>query len=296
MFLEAFPHPVFWMDQHKVYKGCNQIFADLMGFTKTTDIIGLKDKDLPFLPEAITKREQIFDKILNDKIPSGISYDCMKGLDNKTIWAQKRFMPLKNPYGKITGIFGTIVDISEQVDRRKKLDHYLERKRILGNFIEELSNISFLSKEWQKLVERAITTLKDITCSKLAIWFKLDATSLKTSWQFATDQVDIVELFEKRSILSLNNQRGYLDFVSVNALKDVYPDIKSIFYYRIVSNNLLSYDDIILLINPDEERLEETSNVVGFLYHLIHSFYLHKFLTTSGQLKTLFLENTKKKD
>jgi hypothetical protein len=277
-FIEAFPHPVFWIDRHKIYRGCNKVFADLMGLKQSSDIIGLKDTNLPFLPEILKKREEIFDEILNNKIPAGILYDCMISVQNETIWAQKRFTPLKNEHGKTIGVFGAIIDISEQVNRRKNLTDLLERKHIFEDFMHAFNNTPILSMEWGKLTEKAIIALKDIARAKLAIWAKIDATSSKESWHFATDQFDVLELFEKRDVISLKTRQGYLDAIEVNALKDIYEGIESIFFYRLGSSDVPQYNDIILLINPDEQRLEEAGNVIGFLNHVLHYSYIHKLL------------------
>lgn len=281
-FIEAFPHPVFWIDQNKIYRGCNKVFADLMGFKQSSDIIGLKDTDLPFLPEILKKREEIFEWILNDKIPAGILYDCMISLQNETIWAQKRFTPLKNERGETIGVFGAIIDISEQVNRRKKLSDHLERKHIFEDFIQDFNNTPILSGEWSKLTEKAIITLKDIAHAKIAIWAKIDASSSKESWHFATDHFDVLELFEKRDIISLKTRQGYLDAIEVNALKDIYAGVESIFFYRLGSSDVPQYNDIILLINPDEHRIEDAGNIIGFVNHILHYFYIHKLLISSN--------------
>lgn len=281
-FLEAFPHPVFWIDKNKTYQGCNKVFADLMGLKESSEIIGLKDKDLPFPPDTLRKRNEIFEKILNDQAPAGVLYDYVTNLNNETIWAQKRFTPLKDSQGETIGVFGAIIDISERVDRRKRLGDFRELEHIFEDFIQDLNSTPIASWERKKIPEKAIIILKDLAQAKVAIWAKVNALSFRESLHFSTDPLDILELFEKRDVLSLKAMKGYLGPLEVNALKDIYADIESIFFYRLESRELPAYDDIILLINPNNRHMEDTKNIIGLIRHIIHYFYIHKFLISSS--------------
>lgn len=285
-FLEAFPAPVFWLDKNKLYQGCNQIFADLVGFKNPSEIIGLSDKDLPFSLETLKKREEIFEEILNSKTSVSILYDCIMGAEHKAIWAQKRFTPLKDDHDKVIGIFGTLVDISEHVYRKEKIEQHLERKYILSHFIEELNNTPILSTECYKLSEKIITILKETSGADLAIWAKADASSLNSFVHFATDSFDSLELFKERTaFLQDKKTYGYLDPISINLLKEIYPDVETILFYRMTSKTFPIYDDIILLINPKQEKIQETSVRFLLTHHAIKYFHIHKFLTETKALK-----------
>lgn len=131
-FVEAVSFPAFWMDKHKIYQGCNQIFVNLVGISDPKDIVGLTDQDLPFSIETIKKRNEIFDAILNGTSVNSVLYDSITTPTGQMIWAQKRFSPLKNFNGKVLGIAGIIMDISERVMRRKETDSILRRKKTPG--------------------------------------------------------------------------------------------------------------------------------------------------------------------
>lgn len=284
--MEAFPAPVFWLDENKLYQGCNQIFADLVGFTSPSEIIGLSDKDLPFSLDTLKKREEIFEEILHSKTSVSILYDCIIGAEHKAIWAQKRFTPLKDENNRIIGIFGTLVDISEHVYRKEKIEQHLERKHILSHFIEELNNTPILSTECYQLSKKIITILKETSGADLAIWAKADADSLSNFVHFATDNFDSLELFKERVAFLLDKKTyGYLDAISIKLLKEIYPDVETALFYRMSSTTFPTYDDIILLINPKKEKIQETSIRLVLTHHTIKYFHIHKFLTEASALK-----------
>jgi hypothetical protein len=281
IFVEAFPTPVFWIDENQVYQGCNQLFADLIGIAQPQDIVGLKDKDLPFSKETLKKRAEIFQEIIASEITVSILYDCIIGVQDKAVWAQKRFTPLKNHKGEVVGVFGTIVDISEHVYRREKIDDHLERKHIISNFIDDLNKTSILSDGCRPLVERMITILKETSNAANAIWVTANATALTDFVHFATDSFDRLELFERRNAFLKNSQHGYLDAISINTLKEVYPGVESILFYRMTSKIFPIYDDMVLLINPDHEKIQRASIRLVLAHHVIDYFYIHKALKAS---------------
>ena len=56
LFLKQFtrflPQYLFWKNSHSVYLGCNQQYAELVGFASPEAIIGKTDADLPFQPSG----------------------------------------------------------------------------------------------------------------------------------------------------------------------------------------------------------------------------------------------------
>lgn len=287
-FVEAIPSPVFWLDHKKVYQGCNQLFSDLMGFEKASNIVGLADRDLPFLSTDLAERDSVFNLILSGETPAKIIYDCIIGSDDKMIWAQKRFTPLKNRKGKIIGVLGIIVDISEKVKRRKDMEAHLERQHILGNFLEEL-NAAVMSgsnyKELIELIEKFVRILQTETESTLALLIKANANSPQEFVRFSTNSLDVSKLFENRKILlkaSMNS--GHIEARSLKLFQDITKPINSIFCYRIKSSEILTYDEMVVLINPHAEKLDTTAApFLALASHIIQSFYMHKLLVATKQ-------------
>lgn len=285
VFMEAVPSPVFWLDRNKAYQGCNQIFSDLMGLASPLDIVGLYDKDLSYSAEDLNTRNNIFDAILQDQAPTKILYDCILGFGDKIVWIQKRFTPLKDHKGKIVGIFGAVIDISEKVNRRKKMDIYLGQRNVLGGLLEELNAIPVFSTKYKELMEKSIINLQMISQAKLAILIKEKAKTSESFLRFTTGKLDAEDLFKnKDDYLKMSARSGYLNESEIKNFQDVGTPIESIFYYRICLNDFIKYDEIILLINPHKERLEEASSYLALTQHIIHYFHVGRFVATAKQL------------
>jgi PAS domain S-box-containing protein len=285
LFSSAIPTPVFWLDSDKVYRGCNQIFADLIGLNSPKDIVGLKDKALSYSIEDLDNRDSVFNSILSNQTQAKILYDSIVDFEGKIIWVQKRFTPLKNRNGKIIGIFGSVIDISEKVNRRKEMDTYLEHKKILGSLLDELNTTPILSIKYKELIEKSIVNLQKESEAILAVIIKEKALSAHSFLRFSTQEIDAKFLFENRKVFfSVPDQSGYLDEEAIKLFQDIIQPIKSIFYYRIRLNDFVMYDEVILLINPHKEKLESSSIYLALTQHIIHYFYVSRFMATAKQL------------
>jgi hypothetical protein len=280
LFLEAFPMPVFWMDHQKVYQGCNQVFADLMGLSHPSKIIELKDKDFPFPETVLHKRETIFDEVLSGRSSVSILYDCIISLKNEVVWAQKRFAPLHDKSGNIIGILGAVVDISERVNRRKVLELYSENSRVVGDLITDFGATSILSEKSRQLTEKAMLTLKENAAADLIVWANLEGKTPETLLQFCSSELDALELFEKRELLLRKKNQGYLDLIEINVLREIFPEtVENIYFYRIITNDLPKMNDVIILVNPDKEKLLCGEIMLRLAHLAVSHYYIHQFLS-----------------
>ncbi len=209
-FVEAIPSPVFWLDHNKVYRGCNQLFADLMGVEKPSDIVGFLDNNLPFLSADLEDRDRVFNFILSGQAPAKIIYDCIVGAHDETIWAQKRFTPLKNRRGKIIGVLGVVVDISEKVKRRKDIEAYIQRQHILESFLEELNTNFLTGDNYKGLIEKFAGILQAETGARSVVFAKANANSPQDFIRSHTEKsLDGSKLFDNRNIFFKAAQYNY---------------------------------------------------------------------------------------
>lgn len=283
--MDAIPTPVFWLDRNKTYQGCNQVFSDLIGLNSSADIIGLTDKDLPYSSADLSVRDEVFTAILNGQIQAKILYDCISGVQDKMIWVQKRFTPLKNRTGKIIGVFGAIIDISEKVNRRKDLETHVERKQVLGSFLNELNAKSPLSTDYKELMEQSIITLQEESESSLAILINANACSQQSFFQCVSNTIDVTKFFENRkALLKTTGQSGYLDSEVIQLFKDFDQPIESIFFYRMELNDFIKYDEVVFLINPNKNKLETAATYFSLTHHIVHSVHVSRFLAATKQL------------
>lgn len=123
------PEHVYWLDRNGVYLGCNDRQAKTAGLKSRHDVVGLKNKDLPWNYDAGTLPEELDQtnaEIMRTGIPQileerGTLEDGTKAmfLSNKT--------PLFDESGEVKGLLGISVDITE----RKKMEQELRRAKQL---------------------------------------------------------------------------------------------------------------------------------------------------------------------
>ncbi|WP_419419208.1 ATP-binding protein [Legionella sp. D16C41] len=118
------PHAIFWKDCNLVFKGCNKIFAEKLGFSDPKDIIGKTDFDL--LPiEAATKYRRD-DKIVIESGKAKLDYEETFIRPNgakRTVLVSK--VPFYNDKQEIVGILGIYTDITQ----RKKQEEQLRKAK-----------------------------------------------------------------------------------------------------------------------------------------------------------------------
>lgn len=117
MFVEAIPNPLFWVDEHGNFQGCNELFSDILGLNSPQDILHTSKKQV-FSDLGIRKADDLIHSLLTDKEQAGVLYDCIETPFNGFIWTQKRFTQIKNSIdSKIIGVLCMVFDISEQAQR-----------------------------------------------------------------------------------------------------------------------------------------------------------------------------------
>lgn len=107
------PNYIFWKDTRSIYRGGNDNFAKMAGFTSIQDVIGKSDYDMPWTKQDADLYQQEDQHILL----TGTSLINHEG--SVTIGGTARSLsiskiPLYNNDKEIIGILGTYTDITEQ--------------------------------------------------------------------------------------------------------------------------------------------------------------------------------------
>lgn len=123
--LDSIPVRIFWKNSDSVYVGCNKSFAEDAGFSSPDDIIGKDDLSLPWSAEAGNYRND--DCSVLESGESKILYEEQKtgpgGVINYLLTSK---VPLKDDAGKVVGVLGSYLDISE----RKRVENALKENDI----------------------------------------------------------------------------------------------------------------------------------------------------------------------
>lgn len=123
--LDSIPVRIFWKNSDSVYVGCNKSFAEDAGFSSPDDIIGKDDLSLLWSAEAGNYRKD--DCSVIESGESKILYEEQKtgpgGVINYLLTSK---VPLKDDAGKVVGVLGSYLDISE----RKRVENALKENEI----------------------------------------------------------------------------------------------------------------------------------------------------------------------
>ncbi len=111
--INAIPVRVFWKDAQLVFLGCNAAFARDAGFADPKDLVGKDDFQMGWREQAELYRAD--DRAV---IESGrarlLIEEPQTTPTGKTITLLTSKLPLLNPQGKISGVIGTYMDITER--------------------------------------------------------------------------------------------------------------------------------------------------------------------------------------
>ncbi len=122
--LNAIPARVFWKNLDLVYLGCNEIFARDAGFASARDVIGKDDYQMVWRDQAELYRADDFQVIESGQSRLLIE-EPQTTPEGTTITLLTSKVPLRDAAGRITGVLGTYMDISD----RKRMEDALEEER-----------------------------------------------------------------------------------------------------------------------------------------------------------------------
>jgi two-component system aerobic respiration control sensor histidine kinase ArcB len=131
------PGCVYWKNTQGVYLGCNQLFVEMVGLSSSEEVIGKTDNDFCWKDSADelrdndievmkSKRTKVLEEVVTLASGEQMTYTVMKA-------------PLKDAQGKIIGVIGTSLDITQ---KQLLLSHAKEKAELANQAKQEfLSNM-----------------------------------------------------------------------------------------------------------------------------------------------------------
>lgn len=123
MLMNNIPSQVFWKNRALIYTGCNQTFAEVVGMSSPSEVIGKSDYDFQ-RNSTHAKSYRAWDKKIMEKgepvLDLEESYHNAEG-DEGTVLTSK--VPLKDQEGNVYGILGICTDISARKKLSSKMNH-----------------------------------------------------------------------------------------------------------------------------------------------------------------------------
>jgi PAS domain S-box-containing protein len=174
--LNAIPMRVFWKDANLVFRGCNQAFARDAGFRDPKDLIGKDDRQMSWRAQAELYRADDR-QVIRSGQPKLLIEEPQTTPDGKTITLLTSKVPLRDAQGKINGVLGMYLDITDRKLAEEKWRASEARHRdIAANIpgaVYQLTvnrkgffDVPFMSAGCENLFERPIQSL-----DYAALWF-----------------------------------------------------------------------------------------------------------------------------
>ncbi len=118
--LDAVPARIFWKDKNLVYLGCNAPFARDAGFSRPEDIIGKDDYQMGWREQAELYRAA--DREVVETGHSKLLIDEPQTTpEGKVITLLTSKVPLRDSKGKVFGVLGTYMDVTERARLKEQL-------------------------------------------------------------------------------------------------------------------------------------------------------------------------------
>ncbi len=147
--LDTIPVRVFWKDRELKYLGCNRPFAQDAGFNEPKDLIGKDDYAMGWRDQA-----EIYRADDRSVIESGIAKvmieEPQKTPDGRIIWLLTSKVPLRDATGRISGVLGTYMDISEYRNAKEAIRESEEKYRA---FFATSKDVVFITSKDGRFVD-----------------------------------------------------------------------------------------------------------------------------------------------
>ena len=121
--LNSVPMRIFWKDRNSVYLGCNGPFARDAGFVRPSDIVGLRDGDLPWREQAEQYRTDDLAVIESGKGKLLFEETQLTSLGARVPLLTSK-LPLRDAHDEIIGVIGVYLDITERKKHEKELRNF----------------------------------------------------------------------------------------------------------------------------------------------------------------------------
>ncbi|GAB4317527.1 MAG: hypothetical protein Kow0074_06170 [Candidatus Zixiibacteriota bacterium] len=115
------PAAVFWKDVEGRYLGCNQQFAQAARLNSPEDIVGKTDYELPWTSEETEYYRACDHRVVESGMPMLNVEETRRGPDGETLNILTHKVPLKDDSGRVIGVLGVFIDITDRIEAERAL-------------------------------------------------------------------------------------------------------------------------------------------------------------------------------
>ena len=124
--LELTPSSIYWKNLQGVYLGCNSVMLKMVGVSSVKEIIGKTDYDLSWKRSAKQLHKNDEKVIKSRKLQHLV--ETGKLADGTVVTVISNKMPIFNKVGKVIGIIGSSIDITELKKTQQQLEEVKVRE------------------------------------------------------------------------------------------------------------------------------------------------------------------------
>lgn len=170
--LDSIPQQLFWKDHNGIYLGCNRAFAESVGLTSTTEIIGKSDYDVPTYSTAEAHRFRQQDRqVMEVDQPEIDALEC-QGDSSQQSWINVSKFPIHNAEQRVIGVLGSLEDISDRIEFQRRLHR---REQYLTALVELQRQLLDLDGTWDnERFGKMLQPLASATEANRTYFYELD--------------------------------------------------------------------------------------------------------------------------
>ncbi|WP_051694452.1 putative bifunctional diguanylate cyclase/phosphodiesterase [Desulfohalovibrio reitneri] len=146
--MNTIPQFLYWKDTDGTYSGCNLNFARLVGLSTPDQVTGRRDEDLP---GGILDGPAAFQE--SEAMRRGVSFlgveRSLPAQGRDALWVESNIVPLRDPDGDVTGLLGTLEDITERREYQQRLTRMAMHDALTG-----LPNRNLFMERLQRAMDR----------------------------------------------------------------------------------------------------------------------------------------------
>lgn len=162
--IENLPQYVYWKDTSFIYQGCNKFVSEYLHLKSPKDIVGKSDEDFGWSKDRVNFLRKVDESIVLKG--ETITTEDIIPLNNTSRIMMSTKAPLHNNFGKVIGIIGVSIDITEQKGLEKDLKKAKEAAEMA---LESLKQSQIEEQKQRKEAERLeLANTKSIAELKIA--------------------------------------------------------------------------------------------------------------------------------
>ena len=160
LIMENNPFSIFWKDCDLKYRGCNERFVKMAGFSCVEDVVGKTDFDMPWGVDNEIGAEACRSsdaRIISSGLEEMHIIEKIKQQNGPELWTDTSKVPIRDQQGQVTGVLCVLEDITSRKHIEQALEKANTELKTLSRIdsLTKISNRRYFDEQFTKEWERA---------------------------------------------------------------------------------------------------------------------------------------------